>query len=374
MKPWQHGYDIDFLKGIEKEYGHYNSFTLSPFAQFKKNNIAEGLHKGTLQQLNEETFVNVSTAKSPSDITMHGDTVIARKTKGDITIRNMTGDFPVLETFLNDKKEDNTVFGTVKNNIWLYVWAEEILTNAIAKSCGFDLVGPKITTFGEMYNIYYYGSPREFPELDKAEYESIKKIGDVDLSIIESISNKIDTLPAFTNHYSNYNKDKSWSALSLRGYTDDPSFITKPIEMSKKWKEEHKNEKFELQDTPLYEHFPEIRDLIKPYGNDVHRVRFMQLKPGGGELERHTDQVDPDSGGSLSKLARLHFPIQTNAQMTFNVWHTDGDCRVRHMKIGECWFLDTRKPHRAINEGTTNRTHLVVDLITEKCLNELIIG
>mgnify|MGYP003306674190 CR=1 FL=1 len=55
----------------------------------------------------------------------------------------------------------------------------------------------------------------------------------------------------FTNHYSNYNKEKAWSAISLRGYSPDWRFITKPVEMNKKWQEEHKDEKFELQDTEL---------------------------------------------------------------------------------------------------------------------------
>ena len=32
------------------------------------------------------------------------------------------------------------------------------------------------------------------------------------------------------------------------------------------------------------------------------------------------------------------------------------------MQVGECWYLDVRKPHRAINGGTDMRTHLVVDV------------
>lgn len=69
---------------------------------------------------------------------------------------------------------------------------------------------------------------------------------------------------------------------------------------------------FELQDTPLYEHFPEVRELLSFLDGEVHRVRFMRLAPGGGELTRHTDQVDPDAGNSLGALARLHFPLKTN--------------------------------------------------------------
>jgi hypothetical protein len=43
------------------------------------------------------------------------------------------------------------------------------------------------------------------------------------------------------------------------------------------------------------------------------------------------------------------------------------------MKKGECWFLDTRKPHKAINGGVEERIHLVVDIITEKELHDAII-
>ena len=32
------------------------------------------------------------------------------------------------------------------------------------------------------------------------------------------------------------------------------------------------------------------------------------------------------------------------------------------MKVGECWYLDVRKPHQAINGGDDMRTHLVIDV------------
>lgn len=362
MKDWQHGYELDYLKGLASKYSHYNSFTLSPFVQVKKNNIAECLHKKTLNLLDDDTMIDVSVSKSGSPITMHGDTVIAKKQKGDITLSKLTGNVQILENYIN----------IIQDDTWLYVWAEDAVMKDLATRCGFCLVGPKITTFGEMFAIYYKGKPRVFPQIDKAEYQSITKVKDIDVSLIDKIADKLNLLPEFTNHYSNYNKGKSWSALSLRGYTNDPSFITKPIEMNDKWKEEHKDVVFELQDTPLYEQFPEVRELIKQFGNNVHRVRLMRLKPGGGELERHTDQVDPDSGGSLGKLARLHFPIKTNPDVKFTVWHTDGTQRKVHMKKGECWFLDTRKPHMAINGGSEERIHLVIDIVTEKVLHDAI--
>jgi hypothetical protein len=48
-KPWQKGYDLEFLKEIESFYADWNSYTLGPFAQYKKNNIAEDLSECRLQ-------------------------------------------------------------------------------------------------------------------------------------------------------------------------------------------------------------------------------------------------------------------------------------------------------------------------------------
>ena len=88
----------------------------------------------------------------------------------------------------------------------------------------------------------------------------------------------------------------------------------------------------------------------------------MKLSPGGGELQRHTDQVDPDAGVNDYKLMRFHFPIVTNENVTFSQWDYKAQRVSCHMKIGECWYLDVRKPHQAINAGEDMRTHLVIDI------------
>ena len=98
----------------------------------------------------------------------------------------------------------------------------------------------------------------------------------------------------------------------------------------------------------------------------------MKLTPDGGELERHTDQVDPDSGVQDGKVMRFHFPLITNDDVVFTMWGVDGKPKSVNMQVGECWYLDTRKPHRAINNGNTDRIHLVVDVEADDKIRELI--
>jgi hypothetical protein len=371
-KDWQHGYDIEYLKDIEKLYENYNKYSLSPFSEYKKNNIAEDLHLGRIVFEGEGSYTYRLT-KVRKPITMYQDVAIGIKEKGDVVITNLRG----TDTFIANFCEG--LLANQSSAVWLYVWAEDFDTKKIIEKY-LTYVGSKITSFGEIYSVFFKDTknalfPREHPNVDASEHQTIKKLGYVDVSLIDSIRTKLNSLDIkFQNHYSNYNKKKSWSAISLRGYTPDIMRIEKPIEMNDKWKEEHINEKFELQDTYLREHFSEVDALLSQFGNlEIHRIRFMSLTPGGGELTRHTDQVDPDSGGSIGKLARIHFPITTNPKVEFGVWEPTGNKKVVNMKEGEVWFLDTRKPHTVVNNGDTNRIHLVVDVVTNKKLRESII-
>jgi hypothetical protein len=373
MKNWQHGYEINHLKSLEALYQKYNSFTASPFAAYKKNNIAEDLHNGKLITDQEGSYVmHVASKRSP--ITLYQNVLVGYKEVGDQIITRLRGTDEFLETFFNEHCAD------FSGGTWVYVWAEDTHTRSFIEK-QFYYVGSKITTFGEIYSIYFKDdpsalAPRSHPYLDPVEKIAIKQLTvDVNTDIINSIKLKLEQLNIkFQNHYSNYNKKKSWSAISLRGYTPDIMRIEKPVEMSKKWKEEHKDEQFDLQDTYLREQFPEIDELLSFLGDgELHRIRFMRLVPGGGELTRHTDQVDPDSGLNLNNLCRLHFPIQTNPEVSFGVWDTDGIKREVNMKVGDCWVLDTRKPHTVINLGTEDRVHLVVDVKVTPKLKELIL-
>jgi hypothetical protein len=371
MKDWQHGVELNLLKRIERFYEPHNKFALSPFGKFKKNNIAEAMHNGTLKVLvdNEACLVE-ERAKVAGKIHMFSGVPIGEKQKGDITLSRLCGDSLMLLDAL-ERYEDF--------NCWLITFAGNKQIRTIAERSGFNYVGYKVTSFAEIISVYYRDaelnfSAREHPIINPAELVGMAKICNVDTS---KNLHMLDTMramcPVFTNHYSNYNQNGAWSALSLRGYSDNPAFITKPIEMNKKWQAEHKNETYELQDTKVFNYFPEVRELLSFLDGEVHRVRFMRLAPGGGELQRHTDQVDPDAGNSLGALARLHFPLKTNDQVLFSTWDQN-DCQLfYHFGIGECWVIDTRKPHMAVNGGDSERIHLVVDTIVTPKLERMLI-
>ena len=73
---------------------------------------------------------------------------------------------------------------------------------------------------------------REHPEVEDYEKLALTKLKLEKTYPVETaltgIKDKLQTLPEFTNHYSNYNKRGSWSAISLRGYRGDPAEVCSP--------------------------------------------------------------------------------------------------------------------------------------------------
>jgi len=173
----------------------------------------------------------------------------------------------------------------------------------------------------------------------------------------------------FAAHYSNYQKGKTWSALALRGYYDEPERIEKPIEMNKKWRAEHADDLDRIvRDTPLRAEFqPELELLLAviPCAS-FQRIRLMRLEPGGGELTRHADITDPEAGAAPGKVVRIHIPVVTNREVLFHSWDLDGEQHRLHMYFGAAFYLDVRKPHTAKNGGDTPRVHLVADVIASE--------
>ena len=375
MKDWQKGIELEDLLTQEKIWEGYNERCLSPFLEMKKNKIAAAIDVDNYV-CGHEWAIQSRILKAKSKINMYSayDIPIATVQKGDRVVDKIACNQPevVVET-LRKYNEDTFLFINEEHNIDRFV----------ASWAGFKKLGIKINTFGDIQGVYFkdrvegaFGE-REFPEANMMLPEEklvLRKTSIPDVSnICDIITQRLEIMDyEFTNHYSNYNKGKSWSAISLRGYTPDWAFITKPAEMSKKWKEENKDIEFKLQDTDIRKMFPEVEDLLKLLPGKPHRIRFMNLSPGGGELQRHTDQVDPDAGVNDYKLMRFHFPIVTNENVTFSQWDYKAERVSCHMKVGECWYLDVRKPHQAINDGEDMRTHLVVDIEANEKVRALI--
>ena len=384
MKDWQKGIELDELLKLEKTWKQYNERCLSPFLEMKKNKIANAIDQGQYE-FGHEWAIQSRVQKAKSKINMYSayKIPIATVEKGDRVVDRIACNQPDPLVEALRFNEDTFLFINEEHNIDRFV----------ASWAGFRKLGIKINTFGDIQGVYFkdrvegaFGK-REFPEknmmhdaefkvLTQADFQPVPWVGAEGLRfgwICEALKERLEIMDyEFTNHYSNYNKDKSWSAISLRGYSPDWGMITKPEEMSKKWKEENKDVEFKLQDTELRKMFPEVEDLLKMLPGKPHRIRFMNLSPGGGELERHTDQVDPDAGVQDGKLMRFHFPIVTNKDVIFNQWDWNAKPVEVNMKIGECWYIDVRKPHRAINGGTEMRTHLVVDIEANEKVRALI--
>ena len=361
MKPWQNGIALDVLVPIAKQYADYNARSMSPFSQVKKNDIANWLSKCELVQ-RDALYAKVTTCKSKSKITMCGDTIIAHKHVGDVTISHVASDAASLRKLLASQTAER---------VWLYLWAGDTTLASAARDEGFTYVDGKVTSFGELFAIYVRAKNTTATLVPAIDRLNIVKLFDVDATRIARIAERVQKKSlTFAVHYSNYNQGKAWSAVSLRGYSDDPAFIEKPSEMNDEWHAKHAGESHELQDTALFDEFPDVRQLLAKSlpGAVLHRVRLMRLAPGGGELLRHTDQVDAEMGTKFGRLMRLHFPIKTSERVLFSSWALDDTKLERNMRAGECWYLDIRKPHCAINGGDEERIHLVVDVEVNEAL------
>jgi hypothetical protein len=343
-------------------------------SKFKKNNIAEALSKGELQLLGKG-LIHYSQVKVKSNIFMSPGVLIGTKLPGDIHIKHLgyTDEFDkrnIITTLMEDTQYTN-------NNVWLFINEESGPDKHIASETGFEYVGTKFNSIADIIGVYFRHASnvledRQHPQVPVYEKYTLKPMNVSFEDITTQLAKQLHDMEVeFTNHYSNYNKAKSWSAISLRGYSSDYKFITKPVEMNKKWKEENKDVQFELQDTDWRKKFPLVEKILDVFETEIHRVRFMNLKPGGGELQRHTDQVDPDLGIADGRLMRIHVPIKTNLNVEFTSWSTSGSKVMTNMVEGSAWYLDIRKPHMAINNGDEWRTHLVIDVVANDKVRKL---
>ncbi len=349
MKEWQKGYELDTLIDWTNKFEAYNKYCFSPFQKAKKNGMATALHKGQLHE-QQGIVYEIRTAKAKSKIKMFGaGPEIAEVLQGEKVISKISyADGNTGENITN-------ILNVFEEPIWCHIFEEDKLLKDAVMNAGFRKIGTKVSTFSDIVGVYYKGG-REFTPVPETENINILKTKlEFDHNVIDDLAQYLINMNLeYTNHNSNYNKGKAWQALSLLGFEKDSTYVDKKADLK---------EDRPLVKTDLYDKLEsKVDHFLDKIPGKFDRVRFMTLKPGGGELARHTDQTDPTWGTTDGKMVRLHIPLKTNDKVIFTSWDNNGEKHIHNMKKGECWFLDTRRPHTAINGGDDIRIHLVADV------------
>lgn len=107
----------------------------------------------------------------------------------------------------------------------------------------------------------------------------------------------------------------------------------------------------EWRDLPLLDQAPSVKNFLQQLPVSIKSVRLMRLQPGAA-IKPHRDH-----GLCLEQgEARLHLPLQTNAELSFYVAE-----QLVPMQEGELWYINADQVHWVENKGSTARINLVID-------------
>jgi aspartyl/asparaginyl beta-hydroxylase (cupin superfamily) len=106
----------------------------------------------------------------------------------------------------------------------------------------------------------------------------------------------------------------------------------------------------------ISKYIEELRILCIPiFGETSVRQSMLTNLRAGVEIKRHRDM-----GPITAKSHRVHLAVKTNELCLFSVAEES-----MNIAAGQAWAIDnTDKYHSVINGGTTDRIHLIVDLVS----------
>lgn len=107
---------------------------------------------------------------------------------------------------------------------------------------------------------------------------------------------------------------------------------------------------------PAWKELPEVRPLVfglmhRIGGVQLGRVMITRLPPG------KTIPEHADSGAPADYYERYQFALRANPGCVF---HCGGE--IVQFNMGECWWIDNRRPHCVINNSNDDRLALIVDV------------
>jgi hypothetical protein len=380
---WAKGFDMAELKERAAIFAAaFRPYIHGAFGLPKENSIAEALAAGECvwTKAGGQALRAVALAKRLKSASRQADFAgrVYKPQAGDIMVRAIAGDDEARGRILKH-------LGELKAPA---IWVEDFVEaphSALWAKLGFEQVATKVMASSDIKGLWLKGAmgsgrqPAEpLAEADRPALAVLQErwLSADDLAAIQSeLAAYCETeAGAFAQHYSSYNKRGSWTAFALQGFdADDPAFIIKPAEMSKQWKADNPGRLSAVCGTTrAAQRFPATMGIVGRLPGRAQRVRFMRLAGGNGELSRHADITDPEAGTGPEQTARIHIPLQSPPGCHFIGWGLDGQRHQKRFEPGALCYLDTRKPHSAINPDEADRIHLVVDLFGNEEMRALI--
>lgn len=155
------------------------------------------------------------------------------------------------------------------------------------------------------------------------------------------------------SHYNNKEYEGDWAILPLRSVGGHPMVIHAVPGA--------RQDSF-YKNTPILERTPYFKEVVSKFECNIGSARLMRLGPGA-KIHEHSDFM----GADVNKEIRIHIPVKTNEEVLFMVNH-----ELFIMNPGETWYADFELPHSVINNGNSDRIHLVLDCDSNKWMMEMI--
>ncbi|SHN12667.1 aspartyl/asparaginyl beta-hydroxylase domain-containing protein [Chitinophaga sp. CF418] len=149
-------------------------------------------------------------------------------------------------------------------------------------------------------------------------------------------------------HFNTKDFNGDWRSISLRSATGRNDDIYAQADVA------YKN-------TPALEMMPYVQKILDTWHCEKEAVRLLSLAPGS-EIKPHKDMGCGYRDGNF----RIHIPIVTNPDVYFTV-----EDETLHLQAGECWYMDFSQTHSIVNNGNTNRIHLIMDCIRNEWTDRL---
>jgi hypothetical protein len=154
----------------------------------------------------------------------------------------------------------------------------------------------------------------------------------------------------WTRHYNQSDYGGIWRGVALRSGTGaSRALVASPANSSG------------FQDTPLLEQCPYFRRVLETCQCPLKSVRLLGLAPGSFIREHIDHALDFEDGE-----ARIHVPVQTNAEVEFYV---SGERLL--LEEGGAFYVNVNLPHRVSNRGSSERIHLVIDVVVNDWVREI---